>query len=418
VTALLLSDAGGERLIRRSMISAPSDLNGLDVAPANYDERWLQILLYNHPELVILDKMEPGAGAMVPLCRELSIPRESGLVFLDLLGVTRSGNLVLVECKLWRNPQARREVVAQILEYAALMRSWSYGDLTARLKQKEGWSGANPIYDKARALWPDLEEAAFVDGVSASLAAGRLHLIIAGDGIRSDLQAIAAHLNGHGAGAARLSLLEIQLWGDSSNRTVVVPSVPLRTEIIEQRVIIADNGLPIQLEQVDTSTAEARESAERVVDPEQADRRLANKRFWQRFIDTVSFDHPDQSSPTHGGNNWVKIGLEGPAPWLTAYRTADRAGLFLSLSGDKGQSLFEFLQAQLDAMRSEGGLELNMKVNAAEPFKGELWVARSRQELATDGDLLAWLCDTANRMVTLLRPRLALWQDDQSGEPA
>ena len=31
-----------------------------------------------------------------------------------------------------------------------------------------------------------------------------------------------------------------------------------------------------------------------------------NRTFWQRFIDEVQFDHPDQSRPTHGGDNWVK----------------------------------------------------------------------------------------------------------------
>ena len=97
--------------------------------------------------------MEAGAGDVVPLCRELAIPRAGGSVFLDMLGVTQTGRLVLVECKLWRNPQARREVVAQIVEYAALLRHLSFGDLTARLKQKLGVSAANPIYrDRPAAL--------------------------------------------------------------------------------------------------------------------------------------------------------------------------------------------------------------------------------------------------------------------------
>ncbi|TIL65161.1 hypothetical protein [Mesorhizobium sp.] len=99
------------------------------------DEKWLQTLLFARPDLVILDRMEADAGAFVPIVRELPLAREGGVVFLDILGISRSGRLVLVECKLWRNPQARREVIAQILEYAALARGLSYSDLTAKVRQ-------------------------------------------------------------------------------------------------------------------------------------------------------------------------------------------------------------------------------------------------------------------------------------------
>ena len=276
MTALLLANPQGVDalpLTRRSLRHAQVEAASGETMPAlpsghAYNESWLQGLLFRHPELLLLERMEAGAGDVVPLCRELSIPRAGGSVFLDMLGVTQTGRLVLVECKLWRNPQARREVVAQIVEYAALLRHLSFGDLTTRLKQKLGVSAANPIYRIARKRWPDLDEADFVDGVSRSLALGDFHLIVAGDGIRSDLQTVAAHLNALGAGLSRLSLLEIQLWADSQGRTLVVPTVPLRTEIIEQRVFITQSGAPLQME-VQT-IAEATSSMESVVDPNQS----------------------------------------------------------------------------------------------------------------------------------------------------
>jgi hypothetical protein len=42
--------------------------------------------------------------------------------------VTPSGLPVLVECKLWRNPQARHQVVSQILDYAKELSRWSSSD--------------------------------------------------------------------------------------------------------------------------------------------------------------------------------------------------------------------------------------------------------------------------------------------------
>lgn len=106
MSAFLIATDGGALPLERMVLGADR----------GFDERWLQELLFAHPELVPLERIEPGAGSIVNLLREFALPRSSGLVFLDLLAVTRSGRIVLVECKLWRNPQARREVVAQLIE--------------------------------------------------------------------------------------------------------------------------------------------------------------------------------------------------------------------------------------------------------------------------------------------------------------
>ena len=49
--------------------------------------------------------------------RQTSVPDEDNKISPDLLGIDSEGNLVIVELKKGRTP---REVVAQILEYAAL----------------------------------------------------------------------------------------------------------------------------------------------------------------------------------------------------------------------------------------------------------------------------------------------------------
>lgn len=77
--------------------------------PAPFDEAWLQRLIMHHPSLLPVDQIEPAFHSLVPICVELPTP--SG--YVDNLFVTPAGDIVLVECKLWRNPKARREVVAQ-----------------------------------------------------------------------------------------------------------------------------------------------------------------------------------------------------------------------------------------------------------------------------------------------------------------
>ncbi len=69
--------------------------------------------------------IEPALTGPVPICIEMPVP--SG--FVDNLMITPSGGLVVVETKLWRNPEARREVVGQVLDYAKDLSRWGYEDL-------------------------------------------------------------------------------------------------------------------------------------------------------------------------------------------------------------------------------------------------------------------------------------------------
>ena len=100
-----------------------------------YSESWLQTLLDAHPEVFPIEQIEPGLGRLHPVCRELPLELGAGRSgALDNLLVTDTGGLVLVETKLWRNPESRREVVAQAMEYAAATFSLDYQrlDLAAR----------------------------------------------------------------------------------------------------------------------------------------------------------------------------------------------------------------------------------------------------------------------------------------------
>lgn len=89
---------------------------------AGLPEAWLQESLFANPELVLaacraatlLDD-EPWH----PWCRELAVP---GIGSVDVALVSASGRIALVETKLASNPGNRREVVAQLLEYAVHLR--------------------------------------------------------------------------------------------------------------------------------------------------------------------------------------------------------------------------------------------------------------------------------------------------------
>lgn len=402
MTALMLGAPGEDaRRFARNVLGETS----------GRDEKWLQALLFEHPELFPMDEIDPGSGYFVPICRELAIPKDGPSVYLDLLGMTPFGRLVLVECKLWRNPQARREVIAQIIEYAALMRRWSYSDLTARLKGVLQRSGANPLYDHVRESVPKLTEGQFVDQVSRSLKTADFDLVVAGDGIREDVRAMVEHLEARSGLTARLALVEFQLWSDGDGRSIVVPSTSFRAAPVPYRVVVDQQGVPLRAgtsnEVPDEVPDEASSETDRTVNPDRA----ANRAFWQRFIDQVRFDHPDQTPPTHGGNNWVKIAMPRPARWLTACRSVKERGFFMGLDGEEGQALYERLHAALPAMREETGLAMDLVPLSDAPFKASLraYLPMSEPGYSTDDKFLEWLKDAANRLVNALRPRLAAW---------
>src|SRR5215475_8908814 len=72
-----------------------------------YDEHWLQKLLHGHPRSLPIGELEPGIGSIIPIGLELPTPAG----FVDNLFVSTQGSIVLLECKLWRNPEARRRVI-------------------------------------------------------------------------------------------------------------------------------------------------------------------------------------------------------------------------------------------------------------------------------------------------------------------
>lgn len=361
---------------------------------SGYAETWLQALLFEQPGLIPLDEIDPGAGAMVPLVRELALPKAGGRVFLDILGITPRGRLVLIECKLWRNPQARREVVAQILEYAALLRRWSYADLTAQLKARHGFDGENPIYELVRRE-STLGEAAFTDRVAESLRTGDFDLIVAGDGIREDMSAIADHLRHQGA---RLALLEYQIWRDGADTQLVVPSIPFRTEVHRQRILVTSDGMPVEIDHRDNEY-----ELETATDPSSADRKARNRAFWQRFIDEVTFDHPEQPAPKHGGNNWIRIPLPGDTR-MTAYRTNDAAGFFIP---EKNADVISEIASQEQEIRQEVDMP-RLRFHALDDVsKTAFALDTPLTGLPSEDAQIEWLKNAANRLINALRPRLS-----------
>ncbi|KXU87119.1 hypothetical protein CR51_35890 [Caballeronia megalochromosomata] len=383
-------------------------------ASSGHNERWLQERIFQSPSLLPMPEMFGYGESFVPLCRELPLRYGSSNVFLDVLGVSATGRLVLVECKLWRNPEARREVVAQLFEYASLLSEWTYSDLEARLKKARGLSGENPIFAAVKAAHPQLDETTFVDSVNQSLEHGDFLCAIAGDGIRSDLLALRRLLATQAGLLSRLSLVEIRTYRDAEGRTLLVPAVPLQTEVVKREVLVRPDGMPLQQTTTanQTSAPQDADALPKVANGVKPEAKLENRAFWDKFIKLATFDHPDQTPPRHGGNNFVRLDLPGPVQGLVAFReSSGRAGLFVKFVGTEGRQALQALVEDQPALEQEVGEAIRFEIgegNDLETIAGSLVVELkpSGNPEARNEMQLAWLLRTSNALVNALRLRL------------
>ena len=214
-----------------------------------FDESFLQELLADHPELLPVSEIRDDIGPVTLIGREVRVP--SG--YIDNLYLSTEGCPVLVETKLFRNPEARREVLSQTLDYVK--------DLVAKdyewfAKQWQAQQSAQQkqhacLLDALNAKADDLiEEEFIIDRVHRFLSRGEIVALIVGDGIQSRLKELVDHVckdTPHLRYA--LGLVEIACYEDSSiegNELLVVPRVRQHVEPVERASVRIELSEPLE----------------------------------------------------------------------------------------------------------------------------------------------------------------------------
>ena len=147
-------DLTSARTLSRVPLGTPAGGGGVT-------ESLLQDLLFRFPETLPIAAIDAAYAGAVPICCELA----TSAGYVDALYVNSLGRLTLAEFKLWRNPQARREVIGQILDYTKELACWDYEDLQREVSRAAGKKG-NVLYELVRRGSPEIDEAAFHDNVT------------------------------------------------------------------------------------------------------------------------------------------------------------------------------------------------------------------------------------------------------------
>ena len=237
---------GGRAIpLRRRRLEARPRVGG-------YDEDWLQRLLFETPEVLPIGEIDPAFAPAVPLCREL--PAGDG--FIDLAYVSEQGLLSIVECKLWRNPEARRAAVTQILDYAKEISRWSYEELNDAVRDAaKRPKCTNALFDLVQEQNDTIDEPTFVDDVTRNLRSGRFLLLVVGDGIREGIERIADYLKQSAGIRFTFGLVELAIFDmpdGSAGGIIVEPRVLARTfeieravvRVTDERVVVDDDDPP------------------------------------------------------------------------------------------------------------------------------------------------------------------------------
>lgn len=221
-----------------------------------FEEGWIQELIRANPEILPVAEIEAAFAPLLSVGTE--VPTDVGPV--DNLYLSPQGYLTIVETKLWRNPEARREVVGQIIDYAKEISGWSFEELENRVRSyNQRYRGSDlGIIDTLR-LSEQIEEAdepSIVDTITRNIQRARFLLLIVGDGIRESVETMVDFLNQTPQLHFTLAIVELQVYelGAGQDKSLlVIPQMVTRTREIT-RAIVRVEGKAIESVHIDIDT--------------------------------------------------------------------------------------------------------------------------------------------------------------------
>lgn len=209
--------------------------------PQPYDTQdVLQALLAQHPEVIagISTTASGGAGDLVLVKREMGVPSAAGagaIWSLDHLFLDAEAVPVVVEVKRSTDARIRREVVGQMLDYAAnAVRYWPLEDIRKAFEQTAETSDAREERLPGRfGSGTDPDE--FWTEVESNLRAGRIRMVFIADELPLELVRVIEFLNEQMNPTEVLGVEVRQYVGDEvgDERCLYVPRIVGRTAAAE-----------------------------------------------------------------------------------------------------------------------------------------------------------------------------------------
>jgi len=371
-----------------------------------FSEKQLQDLIFDHPNCLPISDIDESYNPIISICKELRTTAGP----LDLFMSTPNGDLAIIETKLWYNPEARRKVVAQILDYAKELSKWSYSDLQREIN-KNLKSKGNSLYKITAKKHPEniLSEIDFVDAVSRNLRLGKILLLIVGDGIREGTKGITEYLNKSTNFHFTMGIVEMPMFRINENEILIFPRTTLKTVEIQKINIEVQEGFKI----VEASHEENPESKELNISKELIERRIFFMNFWTKYIKQLSFDDPEQSvpNPTKTQNLYIYPGID-KSSWISAYfaQSIKRVGVYYKFgSSQNAQVLKEKLSPYLEDIKIELGNQVHWSWDDGKNSAFDIVLPiEDVYDLKNELKIIDFFNHWVNSFVNIMRPKLKL----------
>ena len=189
------------------------------------EEGKLQDYLEEYPTLIPLADVVEDASPLVCIGREVG----TGSGSIDLLCIDKDSLLTIVETKLRKNREARREVIGQIIEYASYVSLWTPDDVYRIANEYFAKSDKAPESYKDKTIdeimktivGDEFSDEDFRIKIGQNLRDGKIRLIIAVDELVEELRTMVTFLNAHSN--FDILLLQVTDFEESQSKKGLVP---------------------------------------------------------------------------------------------------------------------------------------------------------------------------------------------------
>ena len=182
------------------------------------EEADLQKILFKDPDIIPVEDLSDASLAPIRLMlKEVGLP---GAGSTDLVGIDVKGNIYIIEDKLAKNPEAKRQVIGQILEYAAFMHEKGLDWLDSAVKKQKG-VGLSEYFEQLDD--PNWNKETFEQNILDNLDSGKFKLFIVVDEMNPDLQRIINYMRN--VLKVEIYALELKYFKDTTGMEILVPTV-------------------------------------------------------------------------------------------------------------------------------------------------------------------------------------------------